>query len=270
MSKSRFSLKRFVHANNRATTLHHHDRPYPAANAVTRGKSYRVIAKQYLTDVRTKLGIKKQALATVYEPFAPGLALEGSQIRFAATKTIRNTRVISYQHSYLGIPVWREGINIRMFNDRQDVVSSSSTISGSVRLRHLEFDEKNVDDPNNKIALTDLKSTISKISKQMVRFTVQLTSLFSFLGVCPSVFYQGKVKEYLRSDWEKSVKFLDSLLNQLNWAFSEFVGMLQEVSHSYFIVFSRTLLSKSWFFSFSLKILSYPIYSFLSAANLEE
>lgn len=167
MSKLRFSLKRFVHANNRATTLHHHERPYPAANAVTRGKSYRVIAKQYLTDVRTKLGIKKQALATVNESFAPGLALEGSQIRFAETKTIRNTRVISYQHSYLGMPVWREGINIRMFNDRQDVVSSSSTISGSVRLRHLKFDEKNVDDPKNKIALADLKSRISKISKQM-------------------------------------------------------------------------------------------------------
>ncbi|XP_064632637.1 E3 ubiquitin-protein ligase RNF123-like isoform X2 [Lineus longissimus] len=52
--------------------------------------------------------------------------------------------------------------------------------------------------------------------------------------VCPSVFYQSRVKEYLKSDWVKSVKFLDSLLNQLNWAFSEFVGMLQELQQFIF------------------------------------
>ncbi|XP_074646477.1 E3 ubiquitin-protein ligase RNF123-like isoform X2 [Tubulanus polymorphus] len=47
--------------------------------------------------------------------------------------------------------------------------------------------------------------------------------------VCPSRFYQNMIREYLLADWERSVKFLDSLLNQLNWSFSEFIGMLQEL-----------------------------------------
>jgi len=35
------------------------------------------------------------------------------------------------------------------------------------------------------------------------------------------------------SDESQCTAFLNSLLNQLNWAFSEFIGMLQEVALSY-------------------------------------
>lgn len=34
----------------------------------------------------------------------------------------------------------------------------------------------------------------------------------------------------LRSDRDLAPSFLNSVLNQLNWAFSEFIGMIQEVS----------------------------------------
>lgn len=54
---------------------------------------------------------------------------------------------------------------------------------------------------------------------------------------CPSLVYQEHVKEYLDQDAEAATKLLDSLLNQLNWAFSEFVGMLQEVFHIAFHVY---------------------------------
>ena len=50
-----------------------------------------------------------------------------------------------------------------------------------------------------------------------------------FSEPCPSLVYQEHIKEYLSQDSEGATKLLDSLLNQLNWAFSEFVGMLQEV-----------------------------------------
>ena len=46
---------------------------------------------------------------------------------------------------------------------------------------------------------------------------------------CPSVVFQEVVRTVLQSDLDGSTKFLDSLLTQLNWAFSEFVSMLQEV-----------------------------------------
>ena len=34
----------------------------------------------------------------------------------------------------------------------------------------------------------------------------------------------------LTKDSEAATRFLDTLLNQLNWSFSEFIGMMQEVS----------------------------------------
>lgn len=46
---------------------------------------------------------------------------------------------------------------------------------------------------------------------------------------CPSLLYQHHVAEILLDDSEGATAFLNSVLNQLNWAFSEFVGMLQEV-----------------------------------------
>lgn len=36
--------------------------------------------------------------------------------------------------------------------------------------------------------------------------------------------------DLLRSDRNLAPSFLNSVLNQLNWAFSEFIGMIQEVS----------------------------------------
>lgn len=36
--------------------------------------------------------------------------------------------------------------------------------------------------------------------------------------------------ELLSVDKDMAASFLNSVLNQLNWAFSEFIGMIQEVS----------------------------------------
>ena len=46
----------------------------------------------------------------------------------------------------------------------------------------------------------------------------------------PSLVIQQHIAEILRADEELATKFLDTVLKQLNWAFSEFIGMLQEVS----------------------------------------
>jgi len=45
----------------------------------------------------------------------------------------------------------------------------------------------------------------------------------------PSAIYQAHVKEILLDKPQATTKFLNSLLNQLNWAFSEFIGMVQEI-----------------------------------------
>lgn len=49
---------------------------------------------------------------------------------------------------------------------------------------------------------------------------------------CPSTLLQRHMADLLRSDRDLAPSFLNSVLNQLNWAFSEFIGMIQEVSVS--------------------------------------
>nr|XP_006822492.1 PREDICTED: E3 ubiquitin-protein ligase RNF123-like [Saccoglossus kowalevskii] len=48
---------------------------------------------------------------------------------------------------------------------------------------------------------------------------------------CPSPIFQEIVREVLLEDDKFTTNFLNSVLNQLNWSFSEFIGMLQEISH---------------------------------------
>lgn len=49
---------------------------------------------------------------------------------------------------------------------------------------------------------------------------------------CPSLLLQRHMAELLNQDKEMAASFLNSVLNQLNWAFSEFIGMIQEVRES--------------------------------------
>lgn len=39
--------------------------------------------------------------------------------------------------------------------------------------------------------------------------------------------------QLLSMDKDMAASFLNSVLNQLNWAFSEFIGMIQEVGHTH-------------------------------------
>ncbi|XP_074814489.1 E3 ubiquitin-protein ligase RNF123 isoform X3 [Natator depressus] len=49
---------------------------------------------------------------------------------------------------------------------------------------------------------------------------------------CPSTLLQQHMADLLRSDCDMAPSFLNSVLNQLNWAFSEFVGMIQEIQQA--------------------------------------
>ncbi|XP_041973069.1 E3 ubiquitin-protein ligase RNF123-like [Aricia agestis] len=48
-------------------------------------------------------------------------------------------------------------------------------------------------------------------------------------GPCPSEVIQGRVRQYLVEQPQRAALFLNTLLNQLNWAFSEFYTMMQEI-----------------------------------------
>lgn len=49
---------------------------------------------------------------------------------------------------------------------------------------------------------------------------------------CPSLLLQRHMAELLSQDKEMAASFLNSVLNQLNWAFSEFIGMIQEIQQA--------------------------------------
>uniref|UniRef100_A0A8C3AMF8 RING-type E3 ubiquitin transferase n=1 Tax=Cyclopterus lumpus TaxID=8103 RepID=A0A8C3AMF8_CYCLU len=49
---------------------------------------------------------------------------------------------------------------------------------------------------------------------------------------CPSLLLQRHMAELLSVDKEMAASFLNSVLNQLNWAFSEFIGMIQEIQQA--------------------------------------
>uniref|UniRef100_A0A8D2LQI0 RING-type E3 ubiquitin transferase n=1 Tax=Varanus komodoensis TaxID=61221 RepID=A0A8D2LQI0_VARKO len=57
-------------------------------------------------------------------------------------------------------------------------------------------------------------------------------SLPSLQKPCPSTLLQRHMADLLRSDREMAPSFLNSVLNQLNWAFSEFIGMIQEIQQA--------------------------------------
>uniref|UniRef100_V9IK51 E3 ubiquitin-protein ligase RNF123 n=1 Tax=Apis cerana TaxID=7461 RepID=V9IK51_APICE len=46
---------------------------------------------------------------------------------------------------------------------------------------------------------------------------------------CPSIIYQGHIRDVLLENLQDTTAFLNSLLNLLNWTFSEFIGMVQEI-----------------------------------------
>ncbi|XP_024879917.1 E3 ubiquitin-protein ligase RNF123-like [Temnothorax curvispinosus] len=57
----------------------------------------------------------------------------------------------------------------------------------------------------------------------------QQESVYQLIKPCPSVIYQDHVRDVLLGSPQVTTPFLNSLLNQLNWAFSEFIGMVQEI-----------------------------------------
>ncbi|KAL4226862.1 hypothetical protein ACF0H5_014841 [Mactra antiquata] len=65
----------------------------------------------------------------------------------------------------------------------------------------------------------------------LVPSKVQLTEFgsASLQKPCPSIKFQGILVDILNSEADVATRFLDTLLQQLNWSFSEFISMLQDI-----------------------------------------
>ncbi|XP_031829179.2 E3 ubiquitin-protein ligase RNF123 isoform X1 [Nomia melanderi] len=69
---------------------------------------------------------------------------------------------------------------------------------------------------------------ISHFPKRVGLKLVQEETFSHPMKPCPSIVYQNHVKEVLLTN-ARSAKFLSGLLNELNWAFSDFIAMVQEI-----------------------------------------
>lgn len=58
-----------------------------------------------------------------------------------------------------------------------------------------------------------------------------ILSSLNNLKACPSKVFQVHIRDFLTSNPQACNLFLSSLLAQLNWSFSEFIGMLQEIQN---------------------------------------
>ncbi|KAF7990939.1 hypothetical protein HCN44_000744 [Aphidius gifuensis] len=67
------------------------------------------------------------------------------------------------------------------------------------------------------------------LSKKIGPKMLQQESISQPIKPCPSIIYQSHVRDILIDNQRNTMQFLNSLLNQMNWAFSEFISMVQEI-----------------------------------------
>jgi len=161
------SVKKLVHSKGNTITLRHHQRPYSKIDAKITSNSPKQIAKKYLSQNRTLIGISKDLASSITDNFIVKFTNEGQCLKLAVNKLVKNTRTLGYQYTYLGIPVWKKGVNVRMYDDRKEIVSSSNTIGRKVSLPYLGIDEKKLSNPSVKKKLSQLKSAITKKKKSI-------------------------------------------------------------------------------------------------------
>ena len=92
------------------------------------------LAGAYLKQVQDDYDFDSDMLLTIDEKLDGKFRKEESRLRYVGKKTVKNTEVISYGQTYLGLPVWRAGVNVRMYADPLQVTSSQSTVHHNIDL----------------------------------------------------------------------------------------------------------------------------------------
>lgn len=120
--------------NGNINLLRHNQIPYTLQNAGLSVNSSRELAKQYLQTVNADYDFDPDLLTTLDENLEVRIRSEGSRLRFALSKQVKNTKVIAYTQTHMGIPIWKAGFNVRMHADPLQVISSQSTVHHEVDL----------------------------------------------------------------------------------------------------------------------------------------
>jgi hypothetical protein len=108
--------------------LRHAGEPFTTERAGLTAPSARELADEYVRQVLGVYGIEQDEVADLDGEIRTEAVDEGSRLRFSEAKTVLDTTVVSYQETYLGLPVWQAALEVRMYGDPLRVVSSDSTL----------------------------------------------------------------------------------------------------------------------------------------------
>lgn len=107
-----------------ARQLIHLQEPYaPGAAAAATPKA---LATSYLQDTAKVFDLDAKWLETLGESVANVVRKEGTQVRFRESKSVQNSTLVTYQQTYLGLPVWTAHLDVRIHDNPMRVTSSTS------------------------------------------------------------------------------------------------------------------------------------------------
>lgn len=150
------TLGKNVHIGRRSdgsiSLLRHNQEPFTKDMANLTVVSPTSLAKSYIKRVQADYNFDPEMLLTLDEHIDGQLRKEESRLRYVEKKAVKDTQIVSYAQTFLGLPVWRAGVNVRMHADPLQVVSSQSTV-------HLNID----------LELPKLKGQKSRNKHQMLK-----------------------------------------------------------------------------------------------------
>ncbi len=159
------TLGKNVHIGRRSDgsiiLLRHNQEPFTKEMANLTVISPTSLAKSYIKRVRADYDFDPDMLVALDEHLDGKLRKEGSRLRYVEKKAVKDMQVVSYAQTFLGLPVWRAGVNVRMHADPLQVVSSQSTTHPNI---DLELPELKV--PKSKDKHVMLKHALASADKQ--------------------------------------------------------------------------------------------------------
>lgn len=153
----------------------HLQEPYAATGAGA--ATPRSLANVYLHDVAGLFAMDAQALSTLAEPIDHDLKQEGTQFRFRESKQLLNTTVVTYQQTYLGLPVWGAHVDVRMHDAPMRVTSSDSFTHHNIQLTRparLRFA------PGRRETQNLLRRLVTAAKGRILKFTVERLIVYRY------------------------------------------------------------------------------------------
>jgi len=94
----------------------------------------REIADQYVREVLPVYQLASDMADNLTAEVAEEVVQEGSKLKLAEEKTIRDQATVSYAQTYLGLPVWEAGLSVRIRNHPLSVTSSHSSVHTNIEV----------------------------------------------------------------------------------------------------------------------------------------